>query len=76
MIGTDVGGIPELIVPGETGALCDPGRPDALVDAIEWVLNNDPEGMRETALAWARKHTLETHVESLVEIYAESRRNG
>ncbi|EMA53517.1 MULTISPECIES: glycosyltransferase [Halococcus] len=75
VVGTDVGGIPELVVSGETGALCDPGRADALVNAIERVLDNDPAAMREAALAWAREHTLETHVDSLVEIYAESRRN-
>lgn len=75
VVGTAVGGIPELVVPGQTGELCDPGRPDALVDAIERVIGNDPEAMREAALAWAREHTLESHIESLLAIYTESRRN-
>lgn len=76
VVGTEVGGIPELVVPGETGALCDPGRSDALVDAINRVVENDSEAMREAALAWARDHTLEIHIDSLMEIYTESRRDG
>ena len=75
IIGEVDGGIPERVIPSETSELCDLGCPDALVGAIERVVGNDPEVMREVALAWAREHILESHIESLLAIYTESRRN-
>ncbi|MFB0545360.1 MAG: glycosyltransferase [Anaerolineae bacterium] len=46
VIGTNVGGIPDIILPGETGVLVEPGDAVALAEAIERVLS-DP--------AWARR---------------------
>jgi glycosyltransferase involved in cell wall biosynthesis len=42
VIGSDVGGIPEMVVHGETGLLVPPRSPRALADAIE-ALIRDPE---------------------------------
>jgi glycosyltransferase involved in cell wall biosynthesis len=43
---TAVGGVPELVVHGETGLLVPPNDPDALADAINDLLD-DPEEMEE-----------------------------
>jgi glycosyltransferase involved in cell wall biosynthesis len=46
VVGTRVGGIPELLVDGETGLLVEPESPRALADALEQ-LAGDPERARE-----------------------------
>ena len=53
VVATTVGGIPEFVVPGETGLLVEPGNPAALAEAIGSLLR-DPErasgmGMRGRA---------------------------
>jgi glycosyltransferase involved in cell wall biosynthesis len=42
VVATAVGGIPELVVDGETGLLVPPGDPDALADALRRLVD-DPE---------------------------------
>lgn len=42
VVGTRVGGLPEIIENGETGYLVDPGDPDALADALLRVLESGP----------------------------------
>jgi glycosyltransferase involved in cell wall biosynthesis len=39
VIASNVGGIPEVVVDGETGLLVPPGDPDALADAIETMMS-------------------------------------
>ena len=48
-IGTNVGAIPEILLPKETGLLVEPANPPALGRAIQWVLANPEEakGMGE-----------------------------
>lgn len=41
VIGTKVGGIPEVIKEGETGLLVPPGNSQALAEAILYLLKND-----------------------------------
>jgi glycosyltransferase involved in cell wall biosynthesis len=41
VVATDVGGVGELVVVGETGYLVEPGRPDRLAAALSEVLAND-----------------------------------
>lgn len=41
VVGTDVGGIPEVVESGVTGILVPPGAPELLADAIERLLAND-----------------------------------
>lgn len=67
IIGSDVGGIPELVIPGETGALFDAGDPAALLEALQQIRDDDQETLREHCLAWAREHTLDQHVDRLLE---------
>ncbi|HEU4505742.1 MAG TPA: glycosyltransferase [Nitrospira sp.] len=45
VVATAVGGIPEFVVPGETGLLVEPGNAEALAEAIGCVLR-DPERAR------------------------------
>lgn len=67
VVGSDVGGIPELVTPGETGALYEPGEPGDLAAAIGRVLSDDDQlAMRERALEWAGEHTLDRHVDRLL----------
>jgi glycosyltransferase involved in cell wall biosynthesis len=56
-VGTRAGGIEEAIVPGETGALAEPGDPASLAEAIESVLA-DPEALPRLGRA-ARLRVLE-----------------
>jgi glycosyltransferase involved in cell wall biosynthesis len=42
VVGSRVGGIPEMVVDGETGLLAPPSAPEALADAIERVVQNRP----------------------------------
>ena len=46
VVATGVGGVPELVVDGETGLLVAPGRPEALADAIGRLLDDPPLARR------------------------------
>jgi glycosyltransferase involved in cell wall biosynthesis len=67
VIASDIGGIPELVTPGETGFLFEPKNAAELAGQIERLLDDSVlrERMRERALAWARDHTVEAHVDEL-----------
>ncbi|MEF8973808.1 MAG: glycosyltransferase family 4 protein, partial [Haloarcula sp.] len=71
VIGSGIGGIPELVTPGETGFLFEPKDSVELAERIERLLGDADlrNQMRENALAWAREHTIEAHVDELVEAY-------
>jgi glycosyltransferase involved in cell wall biosynthesis len=74
IVATDVGGLPELVRPGETGALVPPRDPRALADAAEALLD-DPEQRRELgerARALRRaEYSLEVWVERMEALYDE-----
>ncbi|WP_251344294.1 glycosyltransferase [Haloplanus halophilus] len=67
VIGSDIGGIPELIDPGETGFLFEPADVDGLVTAIRRLFAADREPLQRGALAWAREHTMAAHVDRLLD---------
>jgi glycosyltransferase involved in cell wall biosynthesis len=71
VVASDIGGMPELVTPGETGFLFEPTDAAELAERIERLLNDDAlrERMRSRALAWARDHTVEAHVDELVRAY-------
>lgn len=51
-----IGGIPEIISDREDGALAEPGNPEALAGALEWILTHpEPERLRRTAVNHARE---------------------
>ena len=58
VIASRVGGVPELVVHGETGMLVPPGDPDALATAIEQLLEDPLHARRlgEAARARVAKH--------------------
>jgi glycosyltransferase involved in cell wall biosynthesis len=66
------GGIPEWLVPGETGELAraDPPKPEALGDAVACVLGDRARYERLSRAAWERvaQLTIASHVEHLVPI--------
>ncbi|WP_380677651.1 glycosyltransferase [Salinigranum sp. GCM10025319] len=66
VIGSDIGGIPELIDPGETGFLFEPKDADGLAEAIRRLFDADRAALGRGALQWARAHTMCAHVDRLV----------
>jgi len=72
VIGASIGGIPELVVNGETGLLFEPGNTDDLAEKIQWMFEH-PEECREMGRK-ARKlvemeYTPELHYKRLMEVY-------
>lgn len=66
-------GVPEISVDGETGMTVEPGDPDAMADAIEFLLSNDE--VRRRLAAAARKKVREEFTADLMaqrtlEVYA------
>ena len=75
VIGTTLGGIPELIEPGIDGDLVAPNDPQALAFALERVLSN-PQRAHEMGKAGRRKcereFSPEAHLERLKKAYADA----
>jgi len=73
VLGARIGGIPELIRPGETGALFASGDSDELASALREYANKSPADIAElgiAARAWAEEEfTVEKHVSRLFEAY-------
>jgi len=73
VIGYASGGIPEWIVPGQTGQVVEPGDVDGLAVALGNLLNN-PSAWAATgarASAWVLSTlTLEKQLESLLQVIA------
>ncbi|NLU57283.1 MAG: glycosyltransferase family 4 protein [Methanosarcina thermophila] len=75
VVATDVGGIPELMVDGETGYLVPPKSPDELSRKINKLL--DDKNLREKMGKFGRKCiiqrglTWEAHAKTTVDIYQE-----
>jgi len=77
VIGTRVGGTPELIVDGETGLLVERGAPAALAEAIVALLRDPARRARLGAAASARvaaRFAGADSVERLVGAYEAARR--
>ncbi|MBI3877318.1 MAG: glycosyltransferase family 4 protein [Verrucomicrobia bacterium] len=73
VIGTTIGGIPEVLRNEETGLLIAPSNPQALADAIHRLLADEAlrQRLRQNALAWAQaEHSLEKMCERLETVYA------
>lgn len=54
VVATAVNAVPDLVVPGETGLLVPPGRPDLLGRAIGYLLDEPAEAQRMADVARAR----------------------
>lgn len=68
VIGSNIGGIPELIEPDERGDLFTAGDPDDLAESISELITDKERlnMMSENAVQWAKEHTIEKHVDRLL----------
>ncbi len=73
VIATRAGGIPEVVVDGETGVLAEPGAVDAMVDAALGILQDGKrhERMRAAAVARAGDFTTDKVVPQYEALYRE-----
>lgn len=72
VIGSNIGGLPELIVNGETGLLFEPGNKVELLDAMSELMNNSTRRQSMGMLARKRaeqKFSLSRHNKQLINIY-------
>lgn len=72
VIGGDVGGIPEMIVGGETGLLVPPRSPDRLAGALSLLINDEAERLRQGAAGRLRceeKFSLTAHTNAVCREY-------
>ncbi len=75
VIGSDSGGIPELIDDGRTGLLVEPRNPRELAEALATLLRS--ESLRSSMGGAAaeevrRRFDMQRHIEGLLELYAEA----
>lgn len=68
VIGTAVGGIPELVTE-ERGWLFPPEDSHALAERMRAAVSTDGASRRHNALEWARNHSIDRHVDGLLEAY-------
>ncbi|MGB3478302.1 MAG: glycosyltransferase family 4 protein [bacterium] len=72
VIGARIGGIPELVVNGETGLLFEPGNAEDLAEKIQWMFEH-PEECREMGrkarMLVEMEYTPELHYKRLMEVY-------
>jgi glycosyltransferase involved in cell wall biosynthesis len=75
VIGSAIGGIPELIKEGKTGHIIPPGNVKALVEGvIKYFARpaHERRAMRQRCVAYARAHmTMERHLDRLQQVYDE-----
>jgi glycosyltransferase involved in cell wall biosynthesis len=74
VVATRVGGIPEIVQDGKTGALIPPGDPQSMSDAIGRLLDN--EGARRQLGAQGRRvaedsFSIDAHVDKLLALYGK-----
>ncbi|WP_227357571.1 glycosyltransferase [Haladaptatus salinisoli] len=68
VIGSKIGGIPELVSDDVRGILMEPGSTESLKSAVREIVEMENEklaNMQQSCLEWARRHTLEKHVDYL-----------
>jgi glycosyltransferase involved in cell wall biosynthesis/O-antigen/teichoic acid export membrane protein len=74
VVASDVGGLPDLVRPGETGTLVPPHDPTALADAVSDLLDDEPRRRRfgQAARAVHAELTLDRHVSTVHAAYREA----
>lgn len=73
VIGTNAGGVPEIVVPGETGLLVEPADADGLARAVIELLPDPERCVRMGAAGHARlteRFSLERHVAAVQALYS------
>jgi len=78
VVGSKIGGIPELVREGETGLLFEPGNVDDLAEKISWMMRYPKEikemGKRARDMV-EEKYGPEKHYEKVMHIYKRSLKN-
>lgn len=71
VIGSDIGGTPELIIPGETGTVFESGNKESLKEAIISLYNNPnvTASMSEKCIE-SSKNTIEIYTDKLLDVYS------
>ena len=72
VVGSKVGGIPEMVVHGETGLLVEPRHPERLADALQTLINAPDLRRRYGSAARSRAErafSLELHASRLQAVY-------
>lgn len=71
VVGTNLGGIPELIVDGKGGYLVDPNSPEDLAAKMSTILNNETlkSKMKAFNLEWSRRFDVARLAIEIMEIY-------
>lgn len=74
IVATDSGGVPEIVIHGETGLLVPPAQPEALADAVLMLLQ-DPSRAERLGAAGRRRaereFSLSRHAEAVEALYVE-----
>ena len=78
VIASDIGGVREMVVDGETGKVVRPGNPVALAQALDDMLSLDEAALRTIGLAGRRRveerYAWPRMLEQLLTMYADNRR--
>ena len=74
VIGSNIGGIPEVIRDKYNGFLFEAGHVEQLKKILENVIENSEqlEELQKNALKSIKRHNMSTHIEKLIEIYREA----
>lgn len=78
IIGSRIGGIPELVEDGYNGFLFEAGNVDDLKEILENLIKNPSElkGLEDNAFKSAKKYDMEEHIKKLEELYMECTREN
>ena len=74
VVATAVGGVPDIVLGGETGLLVEPANPVALADAVRALLDDPTRAARLGAAGRARAEStfsLSAHVDAIERVYNE-----
>ncbi|MFN3527797.1 MAG: glycosyltransferase family 4 protein [Candidatus Altarchaeaceae archaeon] len=74
VIGSNIGGIPEVIKEGHNGFLFEPGNVEQLKQILENIIEN-PEQLKElskNAFESAKQYSMDKYIEKLLDIYKEA----
>ena len=73
VVGADIGGIPELVVEGETGALFESGSSRSLTEALMRLASGDVASLGRAARARVEQEfDPARHIQDLCALYAEA----
>jgi glycosyltransferase involved in cell wall biosynthesis len=76
VVATAVNSVSDVVIPGETGLLVPPGRPDLMAAAVEYLLDSPATAMRMAGAARTRlgdRYSLTALRSALIEAYRGSR---